>query len=306
MTAPHEHGVREIPTFSECVLGYRAWEIDDRDRLWPLSDHRRPWAPGINTARCNCRDPNALSFEWNWSDGRRVLEPAPQHAPPVEDCVCGLYAWRRPSRPWALDRRFASGRFVCGAVAAWGQVQVHHDGVRAQYACVTVLAFPRDTDAEAMRILERVATEYRVELVPLCELEAAASHYASPLPDSIYPDPPATVSDSPAERSRPRLAPRPRTPPFEIGVRDRIGLLLLCVCAVPLTIGAALTRGGHSTVVLGWILSAVGAAGFGLVVHHFWPTSSDRRRQKRSESSRPSMTESEFQAIADSHEPRAR
>ena len=303
MTALDAHAAREVPTFSECVLGYRAWAIDDRDRLWPLSDRRGPWEPGVNTARCNCRYPNALSFEWNWRDGRRVLEPAPGHAAPAEDCVCGLYAWRRPSRPWALDPRFASGRFVCGAVASWGQLQVHHDGVRAQYACVTVLAYPRETDAEAMRILKRVAARYRVELVPLEALEAAASRHASPLPESIHPDSPTTAPNSVPGHPPPRPVPGPRTPSFAISARDRIGLLWLCVCAFPITVGGTLSLGHNSVVLVGWILVAVGTVGFFLVVHHFWPSSGNRRRRRHREPSRPTMTEREFRAVEDAHKP---
>jgi integrase len=32
MTVLDEHIVNEVPMFSECVLGYRAWRIDDNDR----------------------------------------------------------------------------------------------------------------------------------------------------------------------------------------------------------------------------------------------------------------------------------
>lgn len=43
----------QVPMFSRCVVGYRAWDVDGQDRLWPIGDHRAPWAPGIKPARCN-------------------------------------------------------------------------------------------------------------------------------------------------------------------------------------------------------------------------------------------------------------
>ena len=300
MTGSDEHAPREVPTFSECVLGYREWEIAEHDRLWPLSDHRRPWEPGVNTARCNCDYPNALSFEWNWREGRRVLEPAPQHDAPAEECVCGLYSWRSVQPGWALDPTLVSGQYVCGAVASWGQLQVHHDGVRAHNACITVLAYPPGTHAEAMRVLERVAAQYRVELVPLDELETTASRYASPLPDSIYPDAPVPVADSVPDPLPQRPAPSPQVPTVKRPVRDdRIGLLLFFLCLVPIGIGEILIQGHHHSIVLiGWIVTAAGIVGLGLVVHYFWP-SPHRQWRNRRKRSKPALSEDEFRAIED-------
>jgi hypothetical protein len=45
-------GSVEIPTFSECVVGYRAWLLDAEGRLWPTPGQ---WpavgAPGQHRAR---------------------------------------------------------------------------------------------------------------------------------------------------------------------------------------------------------------------------------------------------------------
>src|SRR5207244_11569045 len=88
----------EVPTYSQCVVGYRAWVADAHDALWPIGDHRCAWAPGINTARCNCEGGESLRFTWSVLDGRRVLEPAPMHDAPAASCHCGLYAWRQLDR----------------------------------------------------------------------------------------------------------------------------------------------------------------------------------------------------------------
>jgi hypothetical protein len=257
--------------------------------------------PGVNTARCNCPYPNALSFEWTLRDGRRVLEPAPQHDAPAEDCECGLYAWGRPRSRWALDPELASGELVCGAVASWGQLQVHHDGIRAQHACVTVLTYPRDTQAEAMRVLERVAARYRVELVPLDELEAAASRHASPLPDSVYPEAPAPITESLPDLLPPRPASATPVPTVERPVRnDRLGLVLLFLfILVPVSIGRILFLGHNRSIILiGTILWVIGGVGVGWVFHHFWP-SLPRQRRARRQQDRTAFSEDEFRAIED-------
>lgn len=148
---------RDIPTFSECVLGYRAWHTDPEDRLWPLFATRRPWLPGINTARCNCRTANSLQFEWSWHDGGRILEPAPQHPAPEQDCVCGLYSWRRPAKRWYEQSDLSSPPRVIGAVASWARIQVHDAGFRAEHACVVTLAHHEEVFGEPLRKLKRVA-----------------------------------------------------------------------------------------------------------------------------------------------------
>jgi hypothetical protein len=188
-----------VPTFSECVIGYRAWRADEHLQLWPLRSARRPWIPGINTARCNCRSPGCLRFEWSWHEGRRVLEPAPEHVAPTDACVCGLYSLRRPRRVWyeAPPPR-ASGVVgvplaVVGAVASWGHLQVHDAGFRAEHACIVTLAYHPKAPPEVLATLREIAARYGVELVPLAELEQAASCHGTPLPEGLrapHHDPP--------------------------------------------------------------------------------------------------------------------
>lgn len=184
-----------MPTFSDCVIGYREWKADAEGQLWPLRAGRRPWQPGINVARCNCWSPNSLRFEWSWFEGRRVLEQAPAHAAPDAVCRCGLYSWRRPRKAWYDAPVWGASRQVVGAVASWGQLQVHATGVRAEYACIVVLGYHRDTPPDALRELERIADHYRAELVPLAELEPAANRHGSPLPASLHPSGPSARAD---------------------------------------------------------------------------------------------------------------
>ena len=76
---------------------------------------------------------------------------------------------------------------VIGAVASWGALHVHDDGFRAEHACVVSLAYHAAARPEALAVLERIARRYRVDLVPLDELEEAASRHGTPLPDDLRP-----------------------------------------------------------------------------------------------------------------------
>jgi hypothetical protein len=174
----------DVPTFSECVVGYRAWYADVARQLWPLHSARYPWRPGVNTAHCNCGSWRSLRFESFWRDGRRVLAPAGEHPAPDAECECGLYAWRRPRRAGSQTPTAGSPLLVIGAVASWGHLQVHKDGFRAEHACVVTLANHPETKRDALDALRRIATRYRADLVPLDESSrppaGTGAHYRTP------------------------------------------------------------------------------------------------------------------------------
>ncbi|HVA20342.1 MAG TPA: hypothetical protein VMU55_09210, partial [Solirubrobacteraceae bacterium] len=207
---------RDVPTFGECVVGYRAWALDGQDQLWPLTHlgglpepetttqpgsavsltrggrrvfypngEPRPWQPGVNTSRCNCPDLQGTRYGVSWDKGRRVIQPSPGHEAPAEDCACGLYSWRRPVEAWAHDPRACSAGLVAGAVAAWGHMQVCREGFRAEHARVVALAYPPAMSRQALVKVRRAAARYRVDLVALDELQRAASGHGTPLPDAI-------------------------------------------------------------------------------------------------------------------------
>jgi hypothetical protein len=175
-----------VPTFSECVIGYRAWLLDRAGQLWPVAGYRKAWSAGINTARCECGTSDRLHFEWAVVDGRRVLKPAPLHDAPQESCSCGLYSLRQPKASWGTDVRFDRGDQVAGAVASWGRIQVHATGVRAEHACVLALALAPDCDATAAQRVRLAAQRYGVPAVALADLQEAASEHGRPLPDTLH------------------------------------------------------------------------------------------------------------------------
>jgi hypothetical protein len=183
----------DIPTFSECVIGYRAWAIDPFLRLWSLTGYAsEPWTPGTNIARC----------------GRGNIEPGvyytTSHAPdghnsPHSDCGCGLYCRRRSGE--VLDElewpRYEEIRnpMVAGAVAVWGDLRVHRDGFRASHACVIALATQPTMPFQMRDLAALVADRYGVPLVAADEIEIEARRHGTPLPDEVAPPPGPTYED---------------------------------------------------------------------------------------------------------------
>jgi glycine cleavage system H protein len=155
-------GSAVAPDFVEPVIGFRAWHIDDDGLLRPWTFNRLAWDPGVNRAQC-ARD-------------RR-------HRPPVTDCMCGLYALTDPSD----HRLHLQGDQAVGAIAAWGDLEVHRTGFRAEHACVVALALPEHADDDQRERLERAAARYDVALVKPRELSAAARRHGAPLDLDLLP-----------------------------------------------------------------------------------------------------------------------
>src|SRR3954471_22460678 len=186
----------DAPDFVEAVVGYRAWHIEDDGLLRPWTFTALPWQPGANRAVC----------------ARDV-----RHAPPVADCMCGLYA-----RPDPGDRRldFRADQAV-GAIAAWGDMEVHRTGFRAQHACVTALALPDRADHDQRVALERAAERYGVPLVAPERLSAEALRHGAPLPDDLWgPAPPVWPAGRPREADRVARA-TPAVDPAAFGTGSR-------------------------------------------------------------------------------------
>ncbi|MEA2172318.1 MAG: hypothetical protein QOF76_5618 [Solirubrobacteraceae bacterium] len=112
----------QTPLFNECVVGYRYWSVV-RDTLEPISVGPA-WRPGVNTAICHAK-----------------TTTAERHAAPASGCDCGLYA--RHAIPPPPHQAWAPGKtYVLGAVAAWGNLEVHRSGLRAEHAQILALASP--------------------------------------------------------------------------------------------------------------------------------------------------------------------
>jgi hypothetical protein len=152
------------PVYSECLVGYRSWYVGLGASLWPAgwvptatgggARVHRPWSAGPNTAAC----------------------PVHPHLAPDWHCTCGLHACFEVPAP-------AHG-YVTGAIAAWGLVQVHLDGFRAQHAQITALvAAPGCIDTDA------IAARYGVPVVPEGFLELEAARHGKPIaPEAVHGD----------------------------------------------------------------------------------------------------------------------
>jgi hypothetical protein len=179
----------EVPTFSECVVGYRQWRVDAWQQLQPTSGHTNHggWIPGENVAQCayNCVAGEEELAKWvGIAPGfrhRPLLEP---HAPPHKDCQCGLYARFDLA---TCDDRHQSDIYplVGGAIAAWGDLEVHRDGFRAQRACVIALALTGEKKLDGL--IEGIADFYEVPAVHKDMLEHEALLYGSHLPEDVIP-----------------------------------------------------------------------------------------------------------------------
>lgn len=110
-----------------------------------------------------------------WPVGGELLEAhcpvTPEHAPPAPRCRCGLHAWH--PTPRASRRACSYRREVPGILQAWGAVELHADGFRAQrgrpYALVLL---PRGNAA----LLERLAATYDARLLVLRGPRALAAY----------------------------------------------------------------------------------------------------------------------------------
>jgi hypothetical protein len=181
------------PDFIEPIVGFRAWRVD-RGVLVPWSAGAAgAWNPGVNTARCLFHV---------------------EHRAPVATCTCGLYALAD-----ADDERLRPHVEAVGAIVAWGDVEVHRTGFRAEQATIVALALPDPCPRRHAEDLRDAARRYGVPLVAQDHLVATACEYGRPIPWASVP-------------VRPRAAERPAVPSLEtvglsgMAVDDHVAALI--------------------------------------------------------------------------------
>ncbi len=151
--------VPEPPLIAGLMIGVRAWDLD-------LADGE------------GCRLRGYGGFEWRQGGRATVAECGPggerrlpRHclSPPGPDCSCGLYAFH----PWSCqpDRTHRkrgpfreSGEFrVTGVIQAWGRIELHEDGFRAEKARPIAIVLPQEpVDEEEQEAFAALARRYRV------------------------------------------------------------------------------------------------------------------------------------------------
>lgn len=173
-------GEQEAPLYAEPVLGFRLWAAR-ADALMGVT-YEQLWKPGENVARCGSR-------------------PV-RHEAPAPGCRCGFNALNQLAPEASLYGR----RYVGGAIAAWGEIEMHATGFRAERACLIALCFEVPDDASRRRMIERIARAYRVQAVPRAQLAQHAAELARPLQGA----PPVAA---PRPRRRPAAKPRSSSSP---------------------------------------------------------------------------------------------
>lgn len=161
--------------FAEPVLGFRIWALGDDGKLRGAA-HDQLWVPGENVAVCRARSPHPTA--------------------PVAGCRCGFNALHAHA---PVASHYGPG-YVAGAVAAWGDIEWHRTGFRAERACVLALCDDDHESAQVRATIARAALRYGVEVVPRNRLIEHASQFARSLAPAV-PQlsrrlmPPAAVPD---------------------------------------------------------------------------------------------------------------
>ncbi|MFZ0088161.1 MAG: hypothetical protein WAL63_01550 [Solirubrobacteraceae bacterium] len=149
------------PDLITAVIGFRQWRLRGSE-LWSLrgADH---WRRGVHSARCSA---------------------GTHHGPaPANGCTCGIYAWYGPAPRGASAM---TTDLVAGAVALWGQIELHAHGMRAQRAMVVALALPFSWGDKRRRILA-AADALDAPAVPARRLRAAALEHGELIPRWMRP-----------------------------------------------------------------------------------------------------------------------
>lgn len=159
------------PLLPGVVQGFRTWglSLDPSGTPGLMGSGETRWQQGGEATVASCVPPRG--FE----------STHPQDEPaPVGDCSCGLYA----SHPWARDPNADFLRVdgmglepdeVFGVVEAWGRIEVHADGFRAEFARPIALFARTGAELEWNVPSDRLAASYNCELIPVASVAELAT-----------------------------------------------------------------------------------------------------------------------------------
>ncbi len=180
--------IEEAPLVAGRLYGLRTWRVRWRASRPVLSGvfQSAPWNDALEATKARCR-----------GHGRT------QHSAPAPDCRCGIYGMH-PSRigEWfEMTRKpFDWGPTVHGIVEAWGRVELHEDGFRAElarpYAIVHVEGY--GTWNESREIAEAMGVEHLIfervsDVAEYCEenglgMDRATVAELNPYRDTLGPE----------------------------------------------------------------------------------------------------------------------
>ena len=159
------------PDVTQPLVGYREWVLVGDELLSPLA--RIPWDGEPMQAEClpSCRGARGL-----WREASEHEGPAPDPG-----CACGIYALFTPPRKSGRDRL----ALVRGAVVLWGRIELHHRGMRAEFAQLVALAVP--SSRRSAKAVRDHAKRLGVQAVRANDLQPAALTHGRPLEPSLIP-----------------------------------------------------------------------------------------------------------------------
>lgn len=168
------------------VLGYRAWKLDGHAlRSFTMRDR---WDAEPKRAVCQYGT-FRVQGDLPPTTSEGVVAGDEAHPAPHPECMCGLYAAHcAPPELGAYE--------VHGAVLAWGEIEVHPTGFRAEWAKPVVLAYASSQPYEHVTRLQAIAGELNLPCVELDQLEQTASVLGQPVAEELRPAPVARADQT--------------------------------------------------------------------------------------------------------------
>jgi hypothetical protein len=182
-----------VPDLIEAVVGVRGfrrsghllaspfqcdeWHVPEAHAV--CAPKRRPTAAAL--VRLGQKPKSAASTAARIVGRQRRLPP---HAAPHADCSCGIYGYHDPN-----DKHLTEP--IVGIVQAWGLLQVHPRGFRAEHVRVVALALsdpePGVAGERFVEVARRASAWWKVPLLTRSEVVASMSEFGSPVPIELRP-----------------------------------------------------------------------------------------------------------------------
>lgn len=137
----------ELEFFAGELHGYRSWKADvteDGVRLVTEFREQGVWVAGKQPKAVHVGSfPKASEFVYLASKQGYDMRACSEHDAPGTGCSCGYYGYYNPNGSHhnlkQTDRNFR----ICGVIRGSGQVEMHEDGFRAEYAEILAVSPPR-------------------------------------------------------------------------------------------------------------------------------------------------------------------
>lgn len=185
------------PDLTRKVIGYRVFTLSGGE-LHSINGGNI-WMPGANKARCDARMRQQMASPF--FSFSLLSEPAREPAPkpkthtevPGAECHCGLYAYHEVPEEW---REGALKGNVGGVIQAWGRMEVHSNGFRAEYAEVALLVFDPYCGPKQLKKIKKAARLYSAETVNVDDLDVAkVASLGESIPPSLVPEKPEPTKE---------------------------------------------------------------------------------------------------------------